>query len=56
MKTEDNQLLVHEASTGADESMGAVGHPDVDIQSTSQRRQRKRLHDGMTSEYSFNYL
>jgi len=54
VKTEDNQLLLHEASTGVHEAVHRVGQPNVDIKAASQRHQRKRSHDGMTFKYSVN--
>jgi len=48
VKTEDEQLLLHEASARVDEQpVGGVGHPNLVDKSALQRRQRKSLHDGM---------
>jgi len=55
VKTEDSQLLLHEAYTEGDEPVHGVAQRNIDIKAASQRHQRKRSHDGMTFKYSVNH-
>jgi len=47
VKVEDEQLLLPHAANADVEPMGAVSHVRDVIKPASQRRQRKRMHDGM---------